>query len=84
MPPTRVPFNVYGTRVSSAGGGKVTGGISRNGSVAVRITGRRLMGERPRPARRQFGRRPLERADYRRPLQRRLAGHAERLSVSAK
>lgn len=33
-----VPFNVYGTRVSSAGGGKVTGGVSRNGSVAVRIT----------------------------------------------
>jgi hypothetical protein len=33
-----VPFAVYGTRVSSAGGGKVTGGVSRNGSVAVRIT----------------------------------------------
>ena len=32
-----VPFNVYGTHVSSAGGGKVTGGVSRNGSVAVRI-----------------------------------------------
>lgn len=33
-----VPFNVYGTHVSSAGGGKVTGGISRNGIVSVRIT----------------------------------------------
>jgi hypothetical protein len=33
-----VPFAVAGTRVSSAGGGKVTGGVSRNGSVAVRIT----------------------------------------------
>ncbi|MDO9561007.1 MAG: hypothetical protein Q7J60_05260 [Bradyrhizobium sp.] len=33
-----VPFNVHGTRVSSAGGGKVTGGISRNGTVTVRIT----------------------------------------------
>jgi hypothetical protein len=33
-----VPFNVHGTHVSSAGGGKVTGGVSRNGSVAVRIT----------------------------------------------
>jgi hypothetical protein len=33
-----VPFMVAGTRVSSAGGGKVTGGISRSGSVAVRIT----------------------------------------------
>ena len=32
-----VPFAVAGTRVSSAGGGKVTGGVSRNGSVAVRI-----------------------------------------------
>ena len=33
-----VPFNVAGTRVSSAGGGKVTGGISRKGSVSVRIS----------------------------------------------
>ena len=33
-----VPFNVSGTRVSSAGGGKVTGGITRNGSVTVRVT----------------------------------------------
>ncbi len=33
-----VPFAVAGTQVSSAGGGKVTGGISRNGNVTVRIT----------------------------------------------
>jgi hypothetical protein len=33
-----VPFNVSGTRVSSAGGGKVTGGVSRRGAVAVRIS----------------------------------------------
>ena len=33
-----VPFAVSGTRVSSAGGGKVTGGISRGGAVAVRIS----------------------------------------------
>jgi hypothetical protein len=33
-----VPFMVSGTRVASAGGGKVTGGVSRNGSVSVRIT----------------------------------------------
>jgi hypothetical protein len=33
-----VPFAVSGTRLSSAGGGKVTGGISRNGIVAVRIS----------------------------------------------
>jgi len=33
-----VPFAVSGTHLSSAGGGKVTGGISRNGVVAVRIS----------------------------------------------
>jgi hypothetical protein len=33
-----VPFNVYGTHVSSAGGGRVTGGVSRSGAVSVRIT----------------------------------------------
>jgi hypothetical protein len=33
-----VPFHVLGTRVSSAGGGKVTGGISRGGIVSVRVT----------------------------------------------
>ena len=32
-----VPFAVSGRRVSSAGGGKVTGGIGRNGRVAVAI-----------------------------------------------
>jgi hypothetical protein len=33
-----VPFMVAGTRVSSAGNGRVTGGVSRNGAVAVQIT----------------------------------------------
>ena len=33
-----VPFAVSGTRVSSAGGGKVTGGISRSGVVSVDIS----------------------------------------------
>jgi hypothetical protein len=33
-----VPFLVSGTRVSSAGGGKVTGGVSRGGAVSVMIT----------------------------------------------
>ena len=33
-----VPFAVAGTRVSSAGNGKVTGGVSRYGSVSVRIS----------------------------------------------
>ena len=32
------PFTVYGRRVSSAGGGKVTGGISPGGSVSVQIS----------------------------------------------
>jgi hypothetical protein len=34
----RAPFNVTGTQVSSAGGGKVTGGVSHNGAVSVRIS----------------------------------------------
>jgi hypothetical protein len=33
-----VPFAVSGTRVSSAGGGKVTGGIGRGGVVSVAIS----------------------------------------------
>src|ERR1700730_14212323 len=33
-----VPFTVSGHRVSSAGGGKVTGGINPGGSVAVQIS----------------------------------------------
>jgi hypothetical protein len=32
------PFAVSGRRVSSAGGGKVTGGVSRAGAVSVRIS----------------------------------------------
>jgi hypothetical protein len=32
-----IPFSVAGTRASSAGNGKVTGGVSRNGIVAVKI-----------------------------------------------
>jgi hypothetical protein len=32
------PFNVSGTQVSSAGAGKVTGGISSSGAVLVRIS----------------------------------------------
>jgi hypothetical protein len=33
-----VPFMVSGTQVSSAGGGRVTGGVSRGGAVSVTIT----------------------------------------------
>ncbi len=32
------PFSIVGTRVSSAGGGKVTGGVTRGGAVAVNIS----------------------------------------------
>jgi hypothetical protein len=32
------PFIVSGTRVMSGGGGKVTGGVSRNGAVSVTIS----------------------------------------------
>ena len=46
-----VPFNVYGAHVSSAGGGKVTGGITRNGNVTVRIVvGASYADGRGRPA----------------------------------
>jgi hypothetical protein len=72
-----VPFMVSGTRVSSAGGGKVTGGVSpprRSGGPDIR---RRIVGERQRPARRQFGCRQLERDHFRRPLQRQLASYTE-------
>jgi len=34
----QAPFAVAGRRVSSAGGGKVTGGIGRGGAVSVRIS----------------------------------------------
>ena len=33
-----VPFQVMGTRVSSAGGGRVSGSISRGGAVAVNVS----------------------------------------------
>ncbi|CAN7644125.1 hypothetical protein LJR220_006032 [Bradyrhizobium sp. LjRoot220] len=33
-----VPFQVMGTRVSSAGGGRVSGSVSRGGAVAVNVS----------------------------------------------
>jgi hypothetical protein len=33
-----VPFQVMGTRVSSAGGGRVSGTVNRAGAVAVRVS----------------------------------------------
>jgi hypothetical protein len=37
-PTNSAPFAVSGTRVLSAGGGKVRGGVSRSGAVSVRIS----------------------------------------------
>jgi hypothetical protein len=34
----RVPFTVTGSRVSSAGGGRVSGAVSRSGAVAVSVS----------------------------------------------
>jgi hypothetical protein len=34
----RVPFTVFGSRVSSAGGGRVSGAVNRAGAVAVRVS----------------------------------------------
>ena len=34
----RVPFTVHGGRVSSAGGGRVSGAVSRSGGVAVNVS----------------------------------------------
>jgi hypothetical protein len=34
----RVPFTVLGSRVSSAGGGRVSGSVSRGGAVAVNVS----------------------------------------------
>jgi len=34
----RVPFTVQGSRVSSAGGGRVSGSVSRAGGVAVAVS----------------------------------------------
>ena len=34
----RVPFTVIGSRVSSAGGGRVSGAVSPRGAVAVRVS----------------------------------------------
>jgi hypothetical protein len=73
------PFAVTGRRVSSAGGGKVTGGISPSGAVSVQIsvsasvaTGRsRLAGN--------SGTGLVERDHYRRQVQRHLA----RLALSS-
>jgi hypothetical protein len=37
-PTNSAPFAVSGGRVSSAGGGRVTGGVSRRGAVSVRVS----------------------------------------------
>ena len=72
-----VPFNVYGPRVSSAGGGKVTGGVTRKGDVTVRITvGASWADGRGRLAG-NSGTGRWSGYHYRRSLQRDLAGEPE-------
>ena len=71
-----VPFTVAGTRVASAGGGRVSGSVGRGGNVAVASRSVRPR-QRRRTAGRQFRLRPLERHHHRRPLQRHLAGDAQ-------
>jgi hypothetical protein len=68
-----VPFMVSGRRVSSAGGGKVRGGIGRGGRVSVAIS---VGASRASGSGRLVGCRPLERDYFRRPMQRNLASHA--------
>ena len=77
-----VPFTVRGSRVSSAGGGRVSGSVNRAGAVAVRCFGRRIQGEWRRPARRHQRRGLMARHHHRRSLQRHLAGHAELVRVA--
>jgi hypothetical protein len=63
----RVPYTVTGSRVSSAGGGQVSGSVGRSGSFAVNLC-RRLQGKRWPPACRQWRRRLMARNHLRRPL----------------
>ena len=70
-----IPFAVAGTRVSSAGGGKVTGGVTSNGAVSVRISVGASWANGGGRLRRQVRHRALERRHYRRQMQWRLAGH---------
>ena len=72
-----VPFMVAGNRVSSAGGGRVSGSVNRSGCRRGERVGRRLEGQRRRPARRHQRRGRMARHHHRRPLQRHLAGDAD-------
>ena len=71
-----VPFTVTGSRVSSAGGGRVSGSVNRGGASrsASRSAPPRRAAAAGSPAQR---RRLVERHHYRRPLQRHLAGDAK-------
>ena len=69
-----VPFMVTGSRVTSAGGGRVSGSVNRAGAVAVQMT----VGASHASGggRRQFRRRLLARHHFRGCLQWHLAGEA--------
>ena len=72
-----VPFMVMGSRVSSAGGGQVSGTVESRRRGSGQCFGRRIHGNRPWPARRRLRRGRMARHHHRRPLQRHLAGHAK-------
>ena len=54
VPATASPSRVIGSRVSSAGGGRVSGTVNRAGGGGGQCFGRRIHGERRRPARRRL------------------------------
>ena len=70
-----VPFTVMGSRVLSAGGGRVSGSVNRAGAVAVN----RLLAADLKPACQR--RRRMAWHHHGRPLQRHLAGHAELVRI---
>ena len=72
-----VPFTVAGSRVSSAGGGRVSGSINRAWRRRRPGLGRRLACHWRRPAPRHQRRRLVARRHLRRQLQRHLAGHPD-------
>ena len=76
-----VPFQVAGTRVSSAGGGRVSGTVNRWRLGRRPRVGRRFQGERRRPACRHQRRRLMARHHFRRSVQRHLAGDARLIFV---
>ena len=72
-----VPFTVTGSRVSSAGGGRVSGSVNRAGRGCGQCFRWRIQGQWRWPADRHLWRGRMAWHHHRRPLQRHLAGDAE-------